>query len=244
MRAGGRILAAILDDVQAMAKPGVTTATLSARAKELIAEHGVEPSFLGYGGYPDVICLSVNQQAVHTPGSPYVLREGDLLKLDFGVVKDGLHTDSARSIIVSDLPVEEQKKCYKDLRVLMQATREALDAGIAQCVPGNHIGDIAAAVQKTVEDAGFTVLKELGGHGIGHVLHDEPFVPNVGKPGQGVLLQAGMTLALEPIVSFTASRTKDGPDGFTYETVDGSVAAHFEHTVLITDYGPEVLTKT
>ena len=245
MREGGRILAAILRDLSSLAKPGIRTDELSARAKALIDEYGVESSFLGYRGYPDVICLSVNNQAVHTPGSEYELKEGDLLKLDFGVVVDGLHTDSAITVLVSEKSAITQKidPAYRTKRRLMQVTREALDAGIAQMRDGNRLGDVSHAIQKTVEDGGFTVVRELGGHGIGRVLHDEPFVPNFGKPGDGPKLQAGMTLALEPIVCTGKSGVRDGDDGYTYEMGDGSLVAHFEHTIAITPDGPEVLTR-
>ena len=242
MREGGRILAAILRELTAMAKPGLTTRALSVKAKALLEENNVEPSFLNYRGYPDVICLAVNDQAVHTPGSDYELKEGDMLKLDFGVVHKGFHTDSARTVIVSELPEEEQKVKYRMERSLMQATKEALEAGIRASIPGNNVGDISAAVQKRVEQDGFSILKELGGHGIGHILHDEPFIPNFGKAGDGPRLKSGMVIAIEPIVSLGGAAIEDGADGFSYETADGSLAAHFEHTVAITDEGPEILT--
>jgi methionyl aminopeptidase len=242
MRKGGQILAAILRDLMTIAKPGVQTKLLSKRATVLLEENNVEPSFLGYKGYPDVICLAVNDQAVHTPGSDYALREGDLLKLDFGVVLNGLHTDSARTMIVSALPELAQKVKYRAVRKLIQATKEGLDAGIKQCVPGNSVGDISAAVQARVEKDGFTILKQLGGHGIGHILHDEPFIPNFGKAGSGPRLQSGMVIAIEPITTMGKNEISDGDDGFSYETADGALAAHFEHTVAITDEGPEVLT--
>lgn len=243
MRAGGQILAAILRELEAMAKPGVKTRGLSERAVALLKEHAVEPSFLHYKGYPDVICLSVNEQAVHTPGSGYELKEGDVLKLDFGLVHNGLHTDSARTVIVSALPEVVQKVKYAKKRKLLQVTREALEAGIKECVPGNTVGDISAAIQTRVERDGFAILKELGGHGIGHSLHEEPFIPNFGRKGTGPRLQEGMVIAIEPITSMGKGRINDGADGFTYETADGAVAAQFEHTVAITDKGPEVLTR-
>lgn len=245
MRKGGQVLASILRELSGLANPGMRTKELSDRAAELIRENGVKASFLDYHGYPDVICLSVNDQAVHTPGSGYVLQEGDLLKLDFGVVVDGLHTDAARTVLVSSKSALAQRLTadYRDKRRLMHVTRQALDAGIAQCRDGNHLGDVSHAIQKAIEDGGFTVVRELGGHGIGHVLHDEPFVPNFGHPGTGPELKVGMTLALEPIVSTGKAAVRDGKDGFTYETEDGSLVAHFEDTIAITDVGPEVLTK-
>lgn len=242
MREGGRILAAILRELAGMAKPGVTTRELSVKTRALLEKDHVEPSFLNYRGYPDVICLAVNDQAVHTPGSDYELKDGDLLKLDFGVIHKGLHTDSALTVLVSELPKMMQKVRYRKERALMRATKEALDAGIKACIPGNNVGDISDAVQKRAEEDGFSILKELGGHGIGHILHDEPFIPNFGKPGEGSRLKSGMTIAIEPIVAMGGSKIKDGADGFSYETADGSLSAHFEHTVAITDGEPHILT--
>lgn len=240
MRDGGKILAAMLRELAALAKPGMATRELSAVAEKRIAEHGVTPSFLNYNGYPDVICLSVNHQAVHTPGSGYVLQEGDLLKLDFGIVTGGLHTDAALTVLVSANPAQE---AYKEKQRLIQVTREALDKGVAQCRPGNHIGDISHAVQQHVERAGFTIVRELGGHGVGTALHMEPWVANFGKPGDGPQLKAGMALALEPITCVGKWHIVTGADGFTYEMKDGSLSAHFEHTVVITEHGPEILTN-
>lgn len=240
MRSGGAKLAAMLRELSALAKPGVATSDLSKRAAELIGQQGVKPSFLHYNGYPDVICLSVNAQAVHTPGSNYVLQDGDLLKLDFGVLHDGLHSDSALTVLVAHDPAAPE---HARKRALIQATREALDAGIAQCRPGNTLGDIGRAIQKRVERDGFTIVRELGGHGIGAKLHEEPWVANFGTPGDGRILEAGMVLALEPITSMGKWQIVDGADGFTYDMKDGSLSAHFEHTVAITESGPEVLTK-
>jgi len=239
IRTGGKVLAAILRDLTTRAKPGMTTQELSARADELIREHGVRASFRGYNGYPDVICLSVNHQAVHTPGSDYVLRDGDLLKLDFGIVVNGMHSDAALTVLVADNPKDE---AHAQKRRLMQVTREALDAGIAKCRAGNHLGDISAAIQTHVESGGFTIVRELGGHGIGTKLHEEPWIANFGKAGTGMQLKAGMVLALEPITTMGKWPIKDGADGFTYEMKDGSLSAHFEHTVAITEDRPEVLT--
>lgn len=240
MRAGGKVLAAILRELGPMAKPGIRTRDLSRRAEALLAEHGVKPSFLHYRGYPDVICLSVNHQAVHTPGSDYVLRDGDLLKLDFGVLKDGMHSDSAITVLVAN---DSEAPEHAAKRHLMQATREALDAGIRMCRAGNTLGDIGAAVQERVERDGFTIVRELGGHGIGRTLHEEPWVANMGRPGEGMVLEAGMVLALEPITAMGKWQIVDGADGFTYEMKDKSLSAHFEHTVVVGAEGPDVLTR-
>jgi len=240
MKESGKVLAAILRELAALPRVGMTTREISERAARLIKEHGVKPSFLHYNNYPDVICLSVNHQAVHTPGSDYALQDGDLLKLDFGVVKDGWQSDSAVTVLVAHEPAAPQ---HAEKRRLMQVTREALEKGIAQCRPGNTLGDIGSAIQKHVESNGFTIVRELGGHGIGATLHEDPWVANFGKAGHGDKLVAGMVLALEPITTVGKWPIVDGADGFTYEMKDGSLSAHFEHTVAITERGPEVLTS-
>jgi methionyl aminopeptidase len=240
IRAGGKILAAILRDLAAHAKPGMQTQELSARAAALLKENNVTASFLGYNRYPDVICLSVNSQAVHTPGSDYVLKDGDILKLDFGVVVNGMHSDSAITVLVAHDPTAPE---HREKRRLIQVTREALEKGIAQCRAGNTLGDIGAAIQQHVEKQGFVIVRELGGHGIGTKLHEEPWVANYGRSGEGMKLEAGMVLALEPITSMGKWQIQDGADGFTYDMKDGSLSAHFEHSVAITADGPDVLTQ-
>jgi methionyl aminopeptidase len=240
MKESGNILAAILRELATLPRVGMKTSEISEKARELIVRGGVEPSFLHYNNYPDVICLSVNHQAVHTPGSDYALRDGDLLKLDFGVVKDGWQSDSAVTVLVAHEPKAPE---HAEKRRLMQVTREALERGIAQCKPGNTLGDIGYAIQKHIESNGFTVVRELGGHGIGKTLHEEPWVANFGKPGHGDTLVPGMVLALEPITTVGKWPIVDGADGFTYEMKDGSLSAHFEHTVAITEKGPEILTS-
>jgi methionyl aminopeptidase len=248
MKEGGRILAAILNELADVAKPGMQTRELSAIAALRIKENNVTPSFLGYrvGGreYPDVICLSVNSQCVHTPGSGYMLQEGDLLKLDFGVIHKGLHTDSARTVLITNLDkgAVKEKTEYKDRRQLIAVTRECLEKAITLCRPDGYLGDIGYAIQSHAEHAGFSVARELGGHGIGHSLHEEPWVANFGKAKSGLKLAPGMVLAIEPIINMGTGKIGDGDDGFTYETSDGSLSAHFEHTIAITEKGPEVLT--
>lgn len=245
MRKGGRILAAILNELADTAKPGMKTRELSALAAQRIKENGAKPSFLGQNGnYPDVICLSVNHQCVHTPGNDYELKEGDLLKLDFGVVVDGLHTDSARTVLVTNFSKEEVKNKpeYKDRRKLMAVTRECLEKAITLCRPDGYLGDIGHTVQSHAESNGFSVAAELGGHGIGKELHEEPWVANTGKMKTGLKIEVGMVLAIEPIINMGSGKIKDGKDGLTYETADGSLSAHFEHTIAITKDGPEVLT--
>ena len=240
MREGGKMLASMMRELSAMPHVGMKTREISARAVELIKQNKVDSSFLNYRGYPDVICLSINHQAVHTPGSDYEIQDGDLLKLDFGIIHKGLHTDMACTVLVANTPESEE---HKQKRALMQVTREALDAGIRACVDGNTLGHISAAIGKAIDHSEFSIVRELGGHGIGEKLHDEPWIPNFGKSGQGMRLSSGMTFALEPITAIGKWQIKDGADGFTYEMKDGSLSAHFEHTVLVTDGEPKVLTR-
>jgi methionyl aminopeptidase len=244
MKEGGHILAEILRELAATAKPGMKTEELSALTKTRLAEHGVKASFLGYRGYPDVICLSVNNQCVHTPGSVYVLQEGDLLKLDFGVLHKGYHTDAAITVLVTNLDKEavKEKLEYKERRRLVAVTRECLEKAVSVCRPDGHLGDIGFAVQQHAEKNGFSVAAELGGHGVGKELHEDPWIGNLGKMHAGPRLEVGMTLAIEPIINAGKGAIRDGKDGFTYETADGLLSAHFEHTIVITENGPEVLT--
>lgn len=244
MRHGGHILSAILDTLVAAAKPGMTTKELSELASQGIKDNNVKPSFLGYRGYPDVICLSVNSQAVHTPGSDYILKEGDLLKLDFGVVHENLHTDAARTVLVTNLDkgAVKEKEEYKERRRLIAVTRECLEKAVTMCRDNGHLGDIGFVIQQHAEKNGFSVAKELGGHGVGHQLHEEPWIANFGKAHDGPRLPIGAVIAVEPIINMGRGAIRDGKDGFTYETADASLSAHFEHTIAITQKGPEILT--
>ena len=244
MREGGHILSEILRELAATAKPGMKTEELSALTKTRLAERGAKASFLGYRNYPDVICLSVNNQCVHTPGSAYVLHEGDLLKLDFGVLHKGYHTDAATTILVTNLDKDavKEKLEYKERRKLIAVTRECLEKAVSVCRPDGHLGDIGFAVQQHAEKNGFSVAAELGGHGVGKELHEDPWIGNLGKMHAGPRLEIGMTLAIEPIINAGKGAIRDGADGFTYETADGLLSAHFEHTIVITENGPEVLT--
>lgn len=244
MREGGIVLAAILRELSVAAKPGMQTRELSAIAVQRIKENGMKASFLGYRGYPDVICLSVNHQCVHTPGTDYVLKEGDLLKLDFGILHDGLHTDAATTVLITNLDKNavKEKLEYKQRRSLIAVTRECLEKAVSLCRPDGHLGDIGFAVQQHAEKNGYSVAKELGGHGVGKDLHEEPWVANFGKAHAGPRLEIGMVLAIEPIINMGKSGIRDGKDGFTYETADHSLSAHFEHTVAITEKGPIILT--
>ncbi len=238
MAAGGAILAAARDVLERAVKPGMTTLDLDRIGEDFIRSHaGAKPSFKGLYGFPGSICSSINNEIVHgIPSKKRVLREGDIVSLDVGVLFEGYHTDSATTVAVGEIPDESAR--------LLDATRRALDAGVSAARAGNHIGDIGAAVQTVVEAAGFSVVKDLVGHGIGESFHEEPQVPNFGKPQRGTRLVPGLTLAIEPMVNVGRAETRTMPDKWTIVTVDGSRSAHFEHTVAITENGPRVLTAS
>jgi methionyl aminopeptidase len=240
MRDATRHVAEILLELREMARPGVTTAELGARARASIRRRKVVSSFEGYGphglpGFPDVICISLNEEVVHGIPGPRELKEGDLLSLDFGVSVDGYHGDSAVTVPIGEVS--------ETARRLVEATCEALYRGIEQMVPGNRLSDIGHAVQSRAEADGFSVVRQFVGHGIGRKLHEPPQIPNFGPPGRGPRLRPGMTFAIEPMVTAGGAEVRILDDQWTAFTLDGSLAAHFEHTVLITDHGPEILTR-
>jgi len=236
MREAGRIVCEILDVLEGMVAPGVSTWDLDQEAERLIYAMGARPAFKGYQGFPACLCASVNEEVVHgIPSKKRVLKAGDLMKLDFGVVYKGYYGDSARTVPVG--PISPEAKG------LMDATRESLKRGIAQMVPGNRLGDVGAAVQSYVESKGFSVVRDFVGHGIGKKLHEPPQVPNYGQKGTGMTLRAGMTLALEPMVNLGTHKVEVLEDDWTAVTLDRKLSAHFEHTVLITENGPEILTR-
>lgn len=236
MKEGGRILAEILKKISDAVRPGITTNELDKLARELILSYDVKASCLGYNGYPAALCTSVNDEIAHAIPSDRVLKEGDLLKLDIGVLRKGFHTDSATTILVGGKKDKEKNK-------LLNVTKEALNIGISKSKAGNTLGDIGSAIQKYVEDNGFNVVRNLVGHGIGRKLHEPPQVSNYGKAGEGEELKAGWVIAIEPMVVTGDWRIKDGKDGFGFVTKDGGFSAHFEHTVAIVGNGPVVLTK-
>ncbi|HEX6421826.1 MAG TPA: type I methionyl aminopeptidase, partial [Acidimicrobiales bacterium] len=203
-------------------------------AREVLARRGATSNFLGYHGYPAVICASVNEVVVHGIPGDRALASGDIVSIDCGAVVDGYHGDAAFTAAVGEVDAESQR--------LMSVTRSALEAGIATLVPGSRLGDLGAAVQATVERAGFSVVRDYVGHGIGTAMHEPPDVPNHGRPGRGKRVSAGDVLAVEPMVCAGRSDTAVLDDGWTVVTVDGSRAAHWEHTVAVTDDGPEILT--
>jgi methionyl aminopeptidase len=236
MAAGGRILADTVKLMEQSVKPGMTTAQLDAIAEDFIRSHpGAVPSFKGLYNFPASICSSINNEIVHgIPSKKRMLNEGDVVSIDVGVQFEGYHTDSATTVAVGKVSEESER--------LLRLTREALDAGVPAARPGNHLGEIAAAVQELVERAGFSVVRDLVGHGIGTGFHEEPQVPNYGKPKRGIRLVPGLTIAIEPMVNVGKPGIRTMPDRWTVVTLDGTRSAHFEHTVAITEGGPRVLT--
>ena len=236
MAQGGKILAATVELLQKSVRAGMTTADLDEIAETFIRSHeGATPAFKGLYDFPGSVCTSINHEIVHGIPSPKrVLREGDLVSIDVGVGYKGFFTDSAVTVAVGTVDAESQR--------LLDVTQAALAAGIAAARPGNHIGDIGAAVQSVVEDAGFSVVRDLVGHGIGTEFHEDPQVPNYGKPKRREKLVPGLTIAIEPMVNAGGPATKTLSDRWTIVTLDGSRSAHFEHTVAITEDGNRVLT--
>jgi methionyl aminopeptidase len=237
MRQSGRIVRQVLDELRAMVAPGITTMDLERFAEKKIAELGAKPAFKGYYDYPCVLCTSVNDEIVHgIPSEKRALKDGDIVSIDCGVVLDGYYGDAAITVPVSDAVKPE-------LRKLLTVTEESLYKGIDQALIGNSVGDVGAAVQEHVEAAGFSVVREFVGHGIGTRLHEEPQVPNFGARGHGAKLREGMVLAIEPMVNYGKPETRVLGDKWTAVTVDGSFSAHFEHCVAVTKDGPVILTK-
>lgn len=236
MRTAGRMLATVLDKVQSETKQGMSTGDLAAIAKAELKSLGGQPSFLGYQGFPSPLCVSVNDEIVHgIPSFDHVIQNGDIISIDFGVTYNGMITDSAVSYFVG-------KSNDKQAQELVAVTKLSLDAAIDTLKDGIRVGDISAAAQAVIEEHGFGIVRDLVGHGVGHELHELPNIPNYGKAGTGPKLSAGMTIAIEPMVTLGTHKVLIDPDGWTVRTVDGSLAAHFEHTVLITETGHEVLT--
>ena len=236
MAAGGKILADTVEHLRASVRPGISTGELDDIAEAFIRSHdGAVPAFKGLYGFPGSICASVNQEIVHgIPSKKRVLKEGDIISIDVGVGYKGYFTDSATTVPVGEISGEAKR--------LLDVTKASLEAGIAAAKPGNHIGDIGAAVQAVVEAEGFSVVRDLVGHGIGVGFHEDPQVPNYGKRQRGQRLQPGLTIAIEPMVNIGGPGTRTMPDRWTVVSVDGTRSAHFEHTVAITDDAPRVLT--
>jgi len=234
MRQANQIIARLFEHIEGFIKPGITTAELDQEAELFIRAHNAIPSFKGYNGFPAAICASINEEIVHGIPGQRRLKEGDIIGIDVGTIKDGFNGDAARTYTVGSIT--------KEARRLIEATKNALAAGIEQARPGNHLYDISAAVQGVVESAGFSVVRDFVGHGIGRNLHEEPQIPNFGKKGTGPVLKEGMAFAIEPMVNAGSWKIKVLGDGWTAVTGDGSLSAHFENTIAITSDGPDILS--
>lgn len=236
MREGGAMLAAVLKHLTDNVRPGMSTLDLTRLADKELARLGGKPAFKGYEGFPESLCVSVNDEVVHgIPRADHIIEEGDIVTCDFGVLHKGLNTDAAVSVIVG------QPRDAKDLE-LVNVTKKAMQRGMEVVRAGAHIGDIGAAVQRVLEGSGFGIVREFVGHGIGEQVHEEPGIPNYGQAGTGSELKAGMTIAIEPMATKGDYRIYIADDGWTVKTRDGQRAAHFEHTVLVTENGYEILT--
>lgn len=234
-RASNLIVAEVLSKLREKVKPGVRTRELDKFAEEITEKRGAKPAFKGYRGYPHSLCTSINEVVVHGMPSERILVEGDIIGLDFGVYYRGFFGDAAITLPVGKVAQKASR--------LIQVTEQSLYTGIAQVKDGNRLGDISAAVQAKVEAAGFSIVRDFVGHGVGKSLHEDPQIPNFGKKGRGIELKSGMILAIEPMVNEGNYKVKILPDGWTVITEDGSLSAHFEHSVAITDNGPDILSK-
>jgi methionyl aminopeptidase len=235
MRASGKMLATVLQTLRQQIKAGMTTQDLADLADQTLEELGGKPAFLGYQGFPDVICISVNDEVVHGIPGDRVLKTGDIVGLDFGVIYEGMITDGAITVIVGSTDDQKLKKLVRDTEAAMYAGIETLHGGV-------RVGDIGAAVEEHLNKGKYGIVRDLVGHGVGHHLHEEPNIPNYGRAGSGPTLQAGMTIAIEPMATLGTEDVVIADDQWTVQTRDGSMAAHFEHTILITDDGYEILT--
>jgi len=235
MAKGGQILAKIIREIRVKVEPGVTTQELDELADKLILDYGVRPAFKNYQGFPKTLCTSINEQIVHAVPSKRELVDGDILSLDLGILYQDFNLDMAVTLPVGSVDPEIGR--------LIRATKKALRRAIARTKVGKTIGDLSQAIQKHVEDQGFEVVRDLCGHGIGKKLHEDPEIPNFGQRHKGPELKVGMTLAIEPMVVIGKPGIKKGTDGSAYQTIDGSISVHFEHTVAVTEKGPKVLTE-
>jgi methionyl aminopeptidase len=235
MRAAGQLVGRVLQELRRMVEPGVTTLEVDQAAEKMIRDAGALPTFKGYHGFPFSICASVNEQVVHGFPSNYKLREGDIFSIDCGATLEGFVGDTATTVPVG--------KISEELQHLIRVTEESLELAIEQCREGKHLGDIGWAVQHHAESHGYTVVREYVGHGIGRRMHEDPQIPNYGAPGKGVKIRNGYVFAVEPMVNIGSHRTKVLADGWTVVTLDGKPSAHVEHTIAVTEDGPQVLTR-
>ena len=236
MRRAGHILDDVVERLRGSVKPGLSTLDIDEDVERFILSRGARPAFKGYRGFPATVCISINEEVVHgIPSAQRRVKEGDIVGLDLGCIVDGYYADCAFTLAVGDVPPRVQE--------LLDATRQSLEAGIAECRSGRRLSDVSHAIQSHVEGHGFSVVRAFVGHGIGRALHEEPQVPNFGDPGRGPQLRPGMVLAIEPMVTMGSWEVRILDDGWTAVTKDGSLAAHFEHTIAVTEAGPEVLTS-
>jgi methionyl aminopeptidase len=236
MRRAGHILAGVVERLRGFVKPGMSTLDVDQDVEAYIHREGAAPAFKGYRGFPATACISINEEVVHgIPSAKRKIREGDIVGLDLGCIVEGYYADCAFTLPIGTVPANVQK--------LLDVTRESLDLGIQECLPGRRLSDVSHAVQSHVEANGFAVVRAFVGHGIGRALHEEPQIPNFGDPGRGPQLKPGMVFAIEPMVTMGSCEVRILEDGWTAVTQDGSLAAHFEHTVAVTENGPEVLTS-
>jgi methionyl aminopeptidase len=230
MRRAGHILSEVMQRLRTTVKPGLSTLEIDEDVEEFIRARGARPAFKGYRGFPATVCISINEEVVHgIPSARRHVKEGDIVGLDLGCIVEGYYADCAFTVAVGEVPARVQQ--------LLDVTRESLETGIAECRPGRRLSDVSHAIQTHVERHGFSVVRAFVGHGIGRALHEEPQVPNFGEPGRGPQLRPGMVLALEPMVTMGSWEVKILDDGWTAVTKDGSLAAHFEHTIAVTDSG-------
>lgn len=234
MRQAGRVAAEALEAVRAAVRPGVSTAELDRTAHEVIRRRGAAPTFLGYRGYPKTICVSVNEEVVHGIPGPRILKEGDIVGVDVGATWEGFVGDTAATLPVGEIGAEDRR--------LIEVTRDSLSRAIRAAVVGARLGDVSSAVQSFAEEAGFSVVRDFVGHGVGRKMHEEPAVPNFGEPGTGPRLDEGLVIAIEPMVNAGGHAVRVLSDGWTVVTADGKRSAHFEHTIAITADGPRILT--
>jgi methionyl aminopeptidase len=236
MRRGGQILAEVVDFLSGFVGPDMTTQDIDEKVEAFILEHGATPAFKGYRGFPATVCISINDEIVHGIPSPRrLVKAGDIVGLDLGCIVEGYYADCAFTLAIGDVPPRTRK--------LLDVTRESLELAIQECRPGRRLSDASHAVQRHVEAHGFSVVRAFVGHGIGRALHEDPQVPNFGEPGRGPQLRPGMVLAIEPMVTMGSYEVRILEDGWTAVTKDGSLAAHFEHTIAVTEDGPDVLTR-
>ena len=236
MRRAGHILSDVIDMLRATVKPGLSTLEVDEEVETFIRERDAVPAFKGYRGFPATVCISINEEVVHgIPSAHRRMKEGDIVGFDLGCIVEGYYADCAVTLPLGEIPPRVQE--------LLDVTRESLDKAIAECRPGRRLSDVSHAVQRHIEPHGFGIVRTFVGHGIGRALHEEPQVPNFGDPGRGPQLKPGMVLAIEPMVTMGGHDVRILEDGWTAVTQDGSLAAHFEHTIAITEAGPEVLTR-